>query len=75
MAWIASEHPQVGGEEPSPDFEPSAVVGGAVDDGTVAAPTQSSTQKAASHLRRRIICTKRLKAKERFPSPDAGCSL
>ena len=52
MAWIASEHPQVGGEEPSPDFEPSA---GAVDDGTVAAPTQWSTQKAASQLRRRII--------------------
>ena len=56
MAWIASEHPQVGGEEPSPDFEPSAEVGGgAVDDGTVAAPTQLSTQKAASQLRRRII--------------------
>ena len=56
MAWIASEHPQEWGEEPSPDFEPSAMVGGAVDDGTVAAPTQSSTQKAASHfMRRRVI--------------------
>ena len=56
MAWIASEHPQVGGEEPSSDFEPSAEVGGAVDDGTVAAPTQWSTQnKAVSQLRRRII--------------------
>ena len=55
MAWIASEHPQVGGEEPSSDFEPSAEVGCAVDDGTVAAPTQWSTQKAVSQLRRRII--------------------
>ena len=61
MALISSEHPQVDGGEPSPAPElsimaaPSSEAG---DDGKVAAPTHSSTQKAAIHLIRwgRITC-------------------
>ena len=64
MASSSSGHPQVGGGEPSPDPGPSppsimaAPNLGAGDDGEVAAPTHSSTQKAASHLirRGRITC-------------------
>ena len=59
MALISSE--QIDGGEPSPDPEPSIMAApnlGAGDEGEVAAPTHSSTQKVASHLirRGRITC-------------------
>ena len=64
MASSSSEHPQVGGGEPSPDPGPSppsimaAPNLGAGDDGEVAALTHPSTQKVASHLIKlgRITC-------------------
>ena len=64
MASSSSGHPQVNGGEPSPDPGPSppsimaAPNLGAGDEGEVAAPTHSSTQKVASHLirRGRITC-------------------
>jgi hypothetical protein len=57
----SSKHVQVDGGEPARDPEPSTVAApnlGAGDDIKVAAPTQSSMQKAARYLRRRglIIC-------------------
>ena len=57
----SSKHVQVDGSEPARDPEPSTVAApnlGAGDDIKVAAPTQSSMQKAARYLSRRglIIC-------------------
>ena len=62
MALSLSEHPQVDGGVPSPDPESSIVAGPSMgelgDDGKDAAPTQSSTQRAARYLsrRERITC-------------------
>eukprot|EP00964_Phaeocystis_antarctica_P110317 scaffold74687_cov56-Phaeocystis_antarctica.AAC.1 len=58
-ALSSSAQPQVDGSEPAPDTEPivAALNSGAGDDGEAAAPTHFSTQRAASHLIRRVGIT------------------